>query len=221
MKKIILIVLLALVSVAAYSQNGIISEITGDVTLRHAGSTQFTPAVVGSAVTRDTIVSTGFRSTAVITVGSNTITVRQLTRLSLSEIQSSADTENVNISLQTGRIRVDVSPPVGTRANTRVQSPSSTASVRGTSFEMDSLNLQVLHGSVVFAGNNGFQSAVSGGASSMVAGGNAVDPAVVAAAELAPAAPVGSGFSGETTAPAPVPSTHGTIIVIPDFDTQR
>jgi hypothetical protein len=103
----------------------------------------FTLVQKGSQVARDIIVSTGFKSAAIIEVGSSVITVRLLTRFSLSEIQSSANTENLNINLQAGRIRVDVKPPVGTKASDKVQSPSAAASVRGTVFYMDTKNLAV------------------------------------------------------------------------------
>jgi hypothetical protein len=224
MKKIFITSLLVLISgFTAFSQNGIIREFTGDVTLRPAGAADFVPAAAGAAVARDTIVSTGFRSTAVITVGSSTITVRPLTRLSLSEIQSSAEAENVNLNLQTGRVRVDVNPPAGSRANLTVQSPSSTASVRGTSFEVDARNLQVIEGRVIFTGNNGFQSVVSAGASSLITSdGRAQDPVIIAASELVPPAPVGTGTSGESVvAPAAaspfLPPPDGSIVVTPTW----
>ena len=122
MKKIILTAFFtAAIAAGLFAQNGVIRELTGEVELKHAGSTAFVPAAAGAQVALNTIVSTGFRSTAIITVGSATITVRPLTRLSLAEIQSSSDSENVNVSLQAGRVRVDVKPPAGTRANLTVQ----------------------------------------------------------------------------------------------------
>jgi hypothetical protein len=136
MKKFILVTLLTFTAIAAYSQTGVIREMTGEVELKHAGASAFVPAQVGSEISRDTIVSTGFRSTAIIAAGSAVITVRPLTRLSFAEISSSADTENLNVNLQAGRVRVDVKPPAGTRASATFRGPTATASVRGTSFEM-------------------------------------------------------------------------------------
>jgi len=202
----------------AYSQNGVIREFTGDVTLKPAGGADFIPAAAGSTVAQNTIVSTGFRSTAVITIGTNTITVRPLTRLTLSEIQSTANTEEINVNLQAGRVRVDVNPPAGTRANFTVQGPSSTASVRGTSFEIDARSLQVIEGKVIYSGSNGYVSVVSAGTSGAIAaGGSVLDPVEIAVLELVPSAPVGAGSSGETVIPSVAAPTFGGLVVIPEW----
>ncbi len=203
MKKVVFFSLLFFALVlASYSQVGTIKELTGEVELKPAGSQVFSPAVKDGEVAQDTIVSTGFRSSAIITVGSNEINVRPLTRLSLSEISSSGDTENLNVKLQTGRVRVDVKPPVGVRANTRVQGPSATASVRGTSFEMDTKTINVSEGRVSFGGSNGTAVLVAAGASSGITpDGGTMDPIQAAAAALAPSSPVGAGVG---TSPASV-----------------
>ena len=154
MKRSIFLGLFIFLAVYAYSQAGIIRELTGDVELKAAGASAFTVARQGSTVARDTIISTGFRSTAIITIGSTEITVRPLTRLTLAEIQSAADTETVNVSLQTGRVRVAVNPPAGTRANTTVQTPSATASVRGTEFGMGVDNIDGSSGKTSYSSNS-------------------------------------------------------------------
>ena len=56
------------------------------------------------SLSEDTIISTGFKSSALIRAGSSVITVRPLTRLALAEIISAAGTENINVNLQAGRI---------------------------------------------------------------------------------------------------------------------
>jgi len=218
MKKIFIASLMMFFAFIAYSQNGIIREFTGDVTIKAAGNQEFVPAAVGSTVAQNAIVSTGFRSTAVITIGTNTITVRPLTRLTLAEIQSSANSEEINVNLQAGRVRVDVNPPAGTRSEFKVQGPSATASVRGTSFEIDARNLQVIEGKVIYTGNNGFISVVSAGTSGAITdGGSAQDPVEIVVSELFPSAPIGAGASGESIIPnSPViTSSHGYIEAIP------
>jgi len=194
MKKAILMAfLLTAGGLCAFSQNGVLREITGNVEIKAAGSSSFTAARTGAVIARDTIVSTGFNSTAVIEIGSSLITVRPLTRLSLSEIQSSSNTENVNVSLQTGRVRVDVNPPAGTRTNLTVQSTVASASVRGTSFEFDTYNLSVNEGRVSFGGNNGPSVMVNAGNNTFVGtDGAPVNPAAVAASSLVPSSPVGA-----------------------------
>jgi len=216
MKKFLIISLLLLVfAVSVYSQNGVIRDLSGDVTLKPAGSSDFTPAAVGDTVGKDTIVSTGFRSTTIIVVGNSLITVRPLTRLSLSEIQRTSGGENVSLSLQTGRIRVDVNPPAGAATtNFTVRSPSATASVRGTSFEIDAHNLQVISGKVLYAGTNGFWTIVNAGNSSMIgANGNAWDPAELLASLLFPPAPVGANGSTQTISPEFVDPNRGYLSI--------
>ena len=204
MKKIVCFaLLLCIITLGVFSQNGTIRELTGEVELKPAGASAFSPARAGSVVAQNTIVSTGFRSTAVIEVGSSVITVQPLTRLSLSEIQSSSGIENIQMNLQAGRIRVDVHAPAGSKTNFSVQSPSATASVRGTSFEMDTLNLNVLTGDVAFLNNIGLGMMVSGGLESSVGNdGNIIDPFIIAKEALVPSPPLGTEVTGGAIPPA-------------------
>jgi len=148
-----LVVFFATVNIFAQTQNAqagfaTIKEIAGTVELKRPGSANYVHASVGDRVANATIISTGFRSSAVLDTGSSTITVRPLTNLSLETIMDTGNAETTNLELKTGRIRVDVNPPTGSRTNFNVQSPSSTASVRGTNFEMDFMNLKVNKGTV-------------------------------------------------------------------------
>ena len=173
--------LLAVTVLCAFSQNarritGVIRELTGEVELKRTEASAFIKAKVGDTVAADTVISTGFKSIAIIAVGSASITVRPLTRLSLAEIQSVADTETLNVKLQTGRVRLDVKPPAGTKTSCTVQGPGATASVRGTSFEFDTFNLKVNEGRVAFQGNRGRAILIPAGMASYIdADGKAVD----------------------------------------------
>ena len=175
------------------SRFGEITELTGTVELKPAGSPDFIPAKTGDTVAPDTIISTGFKSSALVKAGSAVLTVRPLTRLSLSEISSSAGTETLNVSLQTGRVRVDAKPPSGTKASMAIISPMATASVRGTSFEFDTQSLTVLEGTVAFQGNNGGAMLINAGSAGEInANGRSIDPVETFASALAPQPPMGS-----------------------------
>jgi len=166
MKKFFLTFLLVFLAVVTYSQTGIILELTGNVELKQAGSSVFIPAKAGNEVAQNTIVSTGFGSTVIIETGDTLITARPLTRFSLAEISSSQSTENLNINLQAGRIRVDVKPADGKKAGTTVQSSGAAASARGIVleiFEMSTLNLDVIEGTVNWKSLNGLSSNVPAG----------------------------------------------------------
>jgi hypothetical protein len=176
-KKMLFLLLLAFAVFHVFAQTGVIREFSGEVELKRSGASSYVKAKQGDKVAEDTIVSTGFKSIAIIEVGNSTIAVKALTRLSLAEIQSAQDTETLNLKLQTGRVKVDVKPPAGTKANCTVQSPMATASVRGTSFEFDTCNLKVNEGSVAFRGNRGFGLIIPAGmASSVGFDGKAADP---------------------------------------------
>jgi len=194
MKKIIFtVIFITLIVYGAFCQNGVIRELTGEVELKRAGSSAFVPASAGDAVSSNTIVSTGFRSTAIIAIGSSVITVRPLTRLTLAEIQSMENTENVNVNLQSGRVRVEVKPPAGTKTNLNVQSPSATASVRGTTFEMDTRNLNGIEGKVMLSGVSGAGVMVTGGNSSSAnIDGTVSNPAANAEQSVQVQPPVGA-----------------------------
>jgi len=194
MKKIIFTaVFITLAVCGAFCQNGVIRELTGEVELKRSGSSAFVPASAGDAVSSNTVVSTGFRSTAIIAIGSSVITVRPLTRLTLAEIQSAENTENINVNLQAGRVRVEVKPPAGTKTNLNVQSPSVTASVRGTTFEMDTHNLMGIEGKVLLSGASGAGVMVTGGnSSSSNIDGTVSNPAVNAEQSVQVQPPVGT-----------------------------
>ena len=196
MKRLALITLILFCTARAFPQEGLqsgeITELTGTVELKHPGQTDFTPAKVRDKLTKDTIVSTGFKSNALIRVGSAILTVRPLTRLSLSEISSSEGTEKLNLSLQAGRIRVDVKPPAGTRTSMSFVSPMATAAVRGTSFEFDIDSLTVLEGKVIFKGSQDAEIPVSAGTSSGINEyGRPFIPAETYATGLRPVPPAG------------------------------
>jgi len=193
MKRIVLGFMFLMAVCCVYAQTGVIRELAGTVELRRPGTSNFVAARNGDAVSQDTIISTGFKSTALVEIGSAVITVRPLTRLSLTEIASSSGTETLNVNLQAGRVRVDVNPPAGTRAAMTVTSPVATASVRGTSFEFDTRNLRVSHGSVAFSGSRGPSMRVDGGSeSTLEPDGRTADPVRTRGGRLRPPSPVGT-----------------------------
>lgn len=226
MKRIHLVLLLIFLGTGVYAQNpdrmsGVIRELSGTVELKVPGSSVYIPAKSGDQVHSDTVISTGFKSTAFVSLGSAFITVRPLTRMTLTEISASAGTETINLNLQAGRIRVDVTPPAGTRTAMTVTSTVATASVRGTSFEFDTRNLKVNHGQVSFIGNRGYRMMVSGGSSSLVEDdGRAADPTYVKYAGLKPPAPAGTQYSGGSagdTAGSGPAGSNGVIFLELDY----
>ena len=168
MKKTVFVLALLGLGICAFAQNGVIKQVNGQVEIKRTGETAYAPAQAGDTVSGNTVISTGFRSFAVIEVGGASIQVRPATRLTLTEIRSLDSEETLQMNLRSGSVRVDVAPPAGKRASTTIQSPSATASVRGTSFYFDTRNLRVTEGTVLFKGNRGYTIQVNAGSGSVV-----------------------------------------------------
>jgi hypothetical protein len=134
----------------AQNQQAFIREITGTVELKDPGSTNWRPGKNGDRILSNTVISTGFKSTAVLVIGNSTIVIRSLTRLSLEEMLKQDKTEQVSLNLRIGRLRANIAPPSVGSIDFKVRSPIATASVRGTAFDFDMLNLEVNEGMVSF-----------------------------------------------------------------------
>ena len=202
MKKGIVAFVLILAAAGAFAQNGVIKEMSGTVELKAANSTVFTAAKAGDLVKQDTVVSTGFKSTALIEIGGTILTVRPLTRLTLTEIRASSESETLSVNLHAGRVRVDVKPPAGSKASTTISTPTATASVRGTSFELDTRNLYVISGNVLFKGTRGVAALVTTGTNSTTdQNGSAVNPLALGDSVYKPQLPTGTQANAS---PAPI-----------------
>jgi hypothetical protein len=188
MKRFMITVFLLTAAALLFAQNtsAVIKEMTGTVELKRVRSNTWTPATVGAQIESATVVSTGFRSTALLAIGNSTILVRPLTRLTLDELMTQNNNETVNVNLNTGRIRVDVNPPAGGRSHFSVQSPSSTASVRGTAFDMDATSIHVRKGAVNYSAGGSKPVIVSAGQEANInSAGNVVSPMEAAEAACA------------------------------------
>jgi hypothetical protein len=185
-------------------------EVNGTVEIRAPGSAGWTNAAAGDRIEKNTLISTGFKSNAVILLGNTVIMVRPLTRLSLEEIARNQNNEQVNLYLGTGRVRVEVNPPSGGKTDFTVRSPIATASVRGTSFEFDTENLRVDEGQVQYSIANRRLVYVAAGGTSYVDETNntVVSPFEAVSELLVPAFPVENGSSpvGDS-APVIIPTT--------------
>jgi hypothetical protein len=135
----------------AQTRDASIKEMTGTVELKLPDAADWIPAKTGDAVSAKTLISTGFKSFAVLAISESVITVRPLTRLSLEELTALDTTEQVSLSLRAGRIRAEVTPPAGGKTDFTVRGPTVTASVRGTAFDFDTVNLRVSEGTVMLA----------------------------------------------------------------------
>jgi hypothetical protein len=212
MKRTVAAIIFLLAGFCVFAQNGTIRELSGTVEIKKPGTSDYVAAKAGDQISQDTIISTSFKSVAMVEIGSAVIMVQPLTRLSLTEISASAGSETINLNLQAGRVRVDVNPPAGQKASMTVSSPTATASVRGTSFDLSTQNLYVQQGTVSFAGNKGNALLVNTGSDSQVkTDGRVIDPLEIRSGRLLPPMPIGM----DTRAGAAVETirSSGTIII--------
>lgn len=170
----------AAMSAAAATVSATIVEAAGKVEYQLPGKA-WKAAKAGDVLSKGTLVSTGFKSTVVLKVGTSTITVKPITRLSLEEILQSDKGTQTQLFLMAGRVKAEVTPQAGQTTEFQVKSPTATASVRGTGFEFDGVNLIVEHGAVRLLSPSGMSRSVGAGEFCYIASDGSV-PAPAAAA---------------------------------------
>jgi hypothetical protein len=127
--------------VFAQEQEAEIVSVNGTVEIRRAGAETMLTATAGMKVRSGDLVATGFRSAAQLKVGDSVLIVQPLTRLTLDELIRRGGRNAASITLQSGRVRAEVTPP-RERTDFTVHTPSATASVRGDIYEEDGVYLE-------------------------------------------------------------------------------
>lgn len=179
MKKILLAAIFLLAVSALWAQTATVVEVSGKVEIQAPGKT-WKPARVGDVIVQGSLVSTGFKSTTVLKIGAATVTVKPITRLTLEQILASETGSQTQLFLMAGRVKADVTPTAGTTTSFEVKSPTATASVRGTSFEFDGVNLIVERGLVAMRVPTGQRRSVGAGQfSTILPSGSVSQPAAV------------------------------------------
>lgn len=191
--RIIAATLILLTAQVVIAQQAVIQEVTGTVEVKERDSEEWNAAVPGQRLEKETIISTGFRSAAIIRIGDSLINVRPLTRLSILELVTRDNIETLNVGLQAGRIRTTINPPPESRAAYSVETPVSVSSNRGTVFETTLFTLFVHKGSVEFRGNSGYMVVIDAVGYSYIdeKTGRATPPKELINILLNPALPVG------------------------------
>ncbi|GAB1432303.1 FecR domain-containing protein [Spirochaetota bacterium] len=185
MKRTILLILIIIIAVAFVSAADVsarVTEIAGKVEYSLPGK-DWKPAKVGDVLPKGTLISTGFKSTAILAVGNSTITVKPITRLSLEELIESTAGSQTQLFLLAGRVKADVAPEEGKITEFQVKSPTATASVRGTSFEFDGINLLGLENQIQLITRTGMRRTVSAGEFAYVSMNGSITPPVAVSAE--------------------------------------
>ncbi len=136
MKKLIIITALVfLLAAPLFSQlQAVIKEVSGKVEIK-APAKGWVSATEGMEISKGTIISTGFRSQALLDLGSSNLYVKQLTRMSLDELTQKEGIVTTGLFLRVGKVRAQVKTTAGLQHNFTLKSPISTAAVRGCEFD--------------------------------------------------------------------------------------
>lgn len=169
-KQIAFITLLLLGTVMhLFAASGEFKSVTGKVEVMISGGTWQT-AVAGMAIPEGASISTGFRSSAVIILGSSLMEIEALTRMTLDELAQSGDTQTTDVFLRVGRVNAEVNASSNLKHDFTLRSPVATAAVRGTKFSFNGYELEVNEGIVQYFNRIGQSVNVYAGATSTVAG---------------------------------------------------
>lgn len=146
-----------------FAQDALVKSITGKVEYSIDG-VEWDDVKVNMKLAKGTMISTSFKSTAVIAINDSLLHVKPLSRMSLEELSKTQDEVQTDLYLVSGKVQVEVKPRAKQEiVNFTVKSAVATASVRGTGFIFDGANLLVNHGEVSLQSNNGFARSVRGG----------------------------------------------------------
>jgi hypothetical protein len=188
--------------------DGQIVTVTGKVEAQDASGT-WKAAKSGDPITAGTMISTGFKSEATVKLGASILTVKPLTRMTLTQLVEKEDTVNTDVYLEVGNVKAEVNSLNNKKNGFTVKSPVATASVRGTVFEIGD-NLVVIEGNVAFSTPVGQIRNASAGERLELVGAAVTSPAVALQAQMetiklvtTPSTEVTSPIAATSSAPAP------------------
>lgn len=138
MKKLVLLLLISIFSIsfsfAASTDVAIVNSVVGKVEVQVNES--WIQVKNGDILSSGSVISTGFKSSAVLYIGDSLIEVRALTRLTIEEIVEQNQNYNTTMFLDAGSIKADIKKSENKRVGFKVRTTVATASVRGTSGEI-------------------------------------------------------------------------------------
>ena len=130
-KGFIIFALLLLASSCLSALEGKIVDIKGKVELSTDGTT-WRPAQKNDTLTPGTIISTSFKSEAVVSIGESVISVKPLSRMTIEMLYEKDGNTASSVYLSVGKVHAKAKASENKKVGFTVKSPSATASVRGT-----------------------------------------------------------------------------------------
>lgn len=216
MKKIVRILFVSMMIALALplfaQNNATVERVSGKVEMQSTGGA-WRAVAAGDTIPLGATISTGFRSEALLQVGSATLEVKQLTRMRLDELIEKEGVVQTELYLRVGRVRAEVKPREGLQQEFKLKSPVSTAAVRGTSFFYDGVNIQVITGLVAMGNNYGQTGQVGQGEQSSTDGFTLPPGGLEALEQMFNVSTSASGLEGAVQTFLPPPDLFGTVTV--------
>ena len=151
MKRLVLIICIS--GILAFSlsaqENATIKEMEGKVMLQEAGQ-DWVPAAVGATVKMGTTISTGFKASALLDLGTSELFIKPLTSLTLEELTQAEGKVTTSLDLKVGRVNAKVKTGETLTHDFKLRSSFSTAAVRGTEFDYDGERIDALVGTTLY-----------------------------------------------------------------------
>ena len=125
MKKILFVLVLSCLVFSVFALDGIVVDVIGKVEKQYGDS--WIALKKGDVLSPGDVVSTGFKSEAVLSIGESTVTVNALTRLTVEQLYEKNKNHVSSVYLDTGSICADIKPVENKRVGFTVKTPAVTA----------------------------------------------------------------------------------------------
>src|SRR5574344_1270439 len=138
-----------LCSAAVCAEDAKFVSVKGKVEVQNG--TTWTAVKSGDPVSKGQVISTGFKSQAVIQFKGSVFTLAPLTRMTLEQLADTPEKDDTQLFLDTGSVSASVKKTENKRVQITVRGSVATASVRGTEITTDALgHLSCTEGSTAY-----------------------------------------------------------------------
>ena len=137
-KGLLIAALLLVSSASLFAADATVTFVSGKVEVLR--NEKWVPLQKGDTVAKSEMVSTGFQSEAKLKILDSVMYLGPVTRITIEELSSSGNKDNVNVYLKTGTARSQVKHVDNKRVDYKVHTAIAVASCRGTDWTMDDSN---------------------------------------------------------------------------------
>lgn len=162
-KQILLVAVGLLVFAAGAAASARVLGVGGSVQYRLPATGTWQTLQAGMELPAGTVIVSGASGVASLEIGNASVQVIPLSRLEVASFQRHADRDETQLRLPYGRLQASVRRSGNRGTQFSVETPVSTAAVRGTEFAYDGRSLEVLHGDVAFSNLFGQEHSVRAG----------------------------------------------------------